>query len=76
MIVCQQRDIFKIRDKIPGHGPQPVVCKFIHNGFEYVRLKCKCSIPVSWLPRKEKPEALVAPKCGKRSSINWLKEKL
>jgi len=55
MIDCQQQNIFKIRDKIPGHGPQKVLCRYhhLHNGIELVLLACGCSIPISWLLLKE-----------------------
>ena len=54
IINCQQQDIFKIRDGIPGHGPQEVVnvCR------GRVRLACGCSLPLTWLPRVEREAAL------------------
>jgi hypothetical protein len=55
VVKCQQQCIFKIRDKIPGHGPQKVQRKFRHHsGREYVRLACGCTLPVTWLPTSER----------------------
>ena len=55
IIECQQQDIFKIRDKIPGHGPQKVKRRYrpIWQGSEHVFLACGCSLPIPWLPLKE-----------------------
>ncbi len=36
MVKCQQQDIHKIRDGIPGHGPQEVLCRFQSVGSERV----------------------------------------
>lgn len=49
-VVCQQQDILKIRDGIPGHGIQKVrhVCRK-----KDVYLACGCHLPFSWLPKKE-----------------------
>lgn len=55
IVECQQRNIFKIRDKIPGHGPREVICRYqpLYNGSEHVLLACGCSIPIPWLPLTE-----------------------
>ncbi len=55
MVICQQRNIFKIRDKIPGHGPQKILCRYHHlyNGPELVLLACGCAISRSRLTLKE-----------------------
>ena len=45
IVECQQQCIFKIRDGIPGHGPQKVL--HVHDSYAY--LACGCSIPISWL---------------------------
>lgn len=52
MIVnCQQKDIFKIKDGIPGHGPQITLFRFLS---DRVQLACGCSLPISWLPTAER----------------------
>ncbi len=54
IVTCQQKCIFKIKDGIPGHGPQKVLRKYRHHsGREYVQLKCGCTLPVTWLPTLE-----------------------
>lgn len=54
-IKCQQQDIHKIRDGIPGHGRQEIVEVVRPGEYEpaYVHLRCGCSIPLAWLPRVE-----------------------
>lgn len=49
LVRCQQQDIFKIRDRIPGHGLQRPTLRYQGPNSELVRLDCGCSIPVSWL---------------------------
>lgn len=56
-VECQQQNIFKIRDGIPGHGPQRVVARF-HPTNERVQLECGCSLPLSWLPNLERDDVL------------------
>ena len=51
-IACQQKDIFKIRDKVPGHGLQEVI-KVDNYIYKKVILKCGCYVPFSYLPKKE-----------------------
>ena len=60
MINCQQRDILKIRDRIPGHGLQETRVRYrpLHGGSEYVLLACGCALPIPWLPRKEQQAVL------------------
>jgi hypothetical protein len=53
-IGCQQQDIFKIRDGVPGHGPQKVTA--IDRG--RVILECGCSLPISWLASWEQSAVL------------------
>ncbi len=55
MVTCQQQNIFKIRDRISGHGPQPVLFYYrpLYSGPKHVKLACGCSLPVPWLPKKE-----------------------
>lgn len=52
---CPQRNILKIRDKIPGHGPQEAKCLYrpLHNGSIHIMLACGCSVPIWWLPLEE-----------------------
>lgn len=47
-INCQQQDIFKIRDKVPGCGPRRVVM-FGEDGGE-VLLECGHSLSLSYMP--------------------------
>lgn len=57
-IKCQQQDILKIRDRIPGHGRQVVLYRLQHySGSERVQLVCGCSLPMSWLPEIEREVA-------------------
>jgi len=54
IIECQQQNILKIGNKIPGHGPQEVRYRWRPFSFsERVLLGCGCSIPIPWLPLKE-----------------------
>ncbi len=50
-IECQQQNIMKIRDGIPGHGQQEVRRKHhpIFSGSIRVLLACGCSLPIPWL---------------------------
>ena len=54
LVKCQQQNIFKLRDGIPGHGPQEV--RHVAHGRVY--LACGCSIPLTWLPRVEREAVL------------------
>lgn len=57
IVKCQQQNILKIRDGIPGHGPQKVLRRFKSwNSQERVALACGCSIPIAWLPKIERDE--------------------
>lgn len=50
IVKCQQQCIFKIRDGVPGHGPQRVVRRLrYHGNSERVQLECGCTLPISWL---------------------------
>ena len=54
-IRCQQLDISKIRDGIKGHGLQAAIAvRRRRQGQQIVSLACGCSLPVSYLPGKEK----------------------
>jgi len=55
IVECQQQDILKIRDKIPGHGPREAVCLYrpFGDGRVDVLLECFCSVPIRWFPLKE-----------------------
>ncbi len=55
---CQQKDIFKIRDGIPGHGPQKAMFRFYSPHGEHVKLECGCHLPVSWLKLVEQEVVL------------------
>lgn len=56
-VTCQQQDIYKIRDGVPGHGPQIVQSLMFHDrpkpSRPYVHLACGCFLPVSYMPRCE-----------------------
>jgi hypothetical protein len=55
IVKCQQQCIFKIRDGIPGHGPQKVLGQYRSVwGSMCVALACGCSIPIMWLPKVER----------------------
>lgn len=60
VVDCQQQNILKIRDRIPGHGPQIAKCRYhpLHNGSECVLLACGCVLPVPWLPERERQAVL------------------
>lgn len=58
-IKCQQQDSYKIRDGIPGHGMQDVVDIDEAFGKKYILLGCGCSLPLSYLPGRER-ESLTA----------------
>lgn len=77
VVKCQQKDIFKIKSGIPGHGPQKVLCRFESPNCECVQLECGCSLPISWLPTKECEIVLrEIPKSipHKRSGPEWTKK--
>ncbi len=58
-IDCQQQCIFKIRDGVPGHGPQKVIRRLRQYGSsERVQLECGCTLPVSWLKGAEQEGVL------------------
>jgi hypothetical protein len=59
-VECQQQDIFKIRDGMPGHGPQKVTGFFVGR----VILACGCTLPVSWLASWEQSAVLEFQKRG------------
>lgn len=59
-VECQQ-NIFKIRDGIPGHGPQEALLRFkrcSHSNGERILLGCGCDIPITWLTKKEQTTVL------------------
>jgi hypothetical protein len=61
LVKCQQQDIFKIRDGIPGHGNQKALLRFkrhSHGNGERVLLGCGCDFPVTWLPTGEQTAVL------------------
>lgn len=60
MVQCQQQSILKIRDRIPGHGPQENRVQYhpLYNGSECVLLACGYTIPIPWLPKKEQQAVL------------------
>ena len=60
MIECQQQDIFKIRDHIPGHGLQAIEFTYrpLFSGSRYIKLACGCSIPILRLPKKEQDQVM------------------
>jgi hypothetical protein len=58
IVKCQQKDIFKIRDKIPGHGPQEVSHRFLGVYGEYVYLECGCYHHISHLTNLEREGVL------------------
>jgi len=58
IVECQQQDTFKIRDKIPGHGPQKVCRRSLGVGSERVLLECGCSLPLTWLTGAEREGVL------------------
>ncbi len=58
IIECQQKDIFKIRDKIPGHGPQEVRSRYLGVYGEYVCLECGCSHRIDHLTNVEREGVL------------------
>jgi len=51
-IKCQQHNILKIKDKIPGHGTQEARLLARYPG--RVFLACGCNLPISWLPKHER----------------------
>ncbi len=46
IVKCQQQCIFKIRDGVPGHGPQKMIYRSRRNG-DRVHLECGCSLPLT-----------------------------
>lgn len=57
IVKCQQQNILKIRDGIPGHGPQKV--GFLYqtwDGRTYVSLNCGCFLPIAWLSTTKQRE--------------------
>jgi hypothetical protein len=54
---CQQKDTHKIREGIPGHGPQRVTSVYRRDGI-HAHLECGCSFPISWLPIWERNAVL------------------
>lgn len=58
IVKCQQQNIHKIRDGIPGHGPQRVLGRYKGISSERVQLECGCSLPVLWLPTHEREVVL------------------
>jgi hypothetical protein len=62
IIKCQQQCIMKIRDGVPGHGPQEVLGRYKRStSGERVALACGCSLPTSWLPKTERNAVLGLP---------------
>ena len=62
IVKCQQQCILKIRDGVPGHGPQEVLRRYKGQGDkDRVALACGCSLPVSWLPKTERDAVLELP---------------
>ncbi len=58
IVECQQQDTFKIRDGIPGHGPQKVMFRFYSPHNECVKLECGCELPILWLKFVEREGVL------------------
>jgi hypothetical protein len=52
MLVKCQRTNEEIRDGLPGHGHQEVLCRFGRP--ERVMLECGCHLPLAWLPTLER----------------------
>lgn len=53
MIICQQQDIHKIFNRIPGHGLQEIV-NIDNYQYKSIKLSCGCNLPYSYLSDKEK----------------------
>ena len=70
IVKCQQQNIFKIRDKIPGHGFQEVLFRYYSDGNEYIQLACGCTIPISWLLEKEQQAVLLNTPRGKKKKLS------
>lgn len=60
-VICQQQDIYKIRDGVRGHGRQRVMAVTLSDVRRCRRavLACGCKILVDWLPLREQPSAVV-----------------
>ncbi len=55
LVNCQQKDVLKIRDGIPGHGLQEAYGQ--RDGRVY--LSCLCAFPLGWLPKVERERVKV-----------------